>query len=150
MKDHGERNQRLRAPEELDEIAKIRRDSTRILAIMSIVTSLVIITVLAIGGIAIAHVLQQLSDSNSSSCSFFGDVAILPVEASGPKKTSYIGVKLIIDARNAYDRRTCPRPLPPISLALSELANEYRIQLSDSGPVTSEQVAAYIRTKVTN
>lgn len=144
-------------PDELDDLARIRKDSTRFLAFAAIALAVILLVVVAIAvtiGVSFrdsqqetnrelrqttaklsqaTHQLamqeQELSVQEQSDCSFYSLLGGLPVVTSGPQKTSSLGVKLLVDSRNAYANRGCRPVLMPPSPALVSLASSYRIRV---------------------
>jgi outer membrane murein-binding lipoprotein Lpp len=136
--------------DEIDTLAKIRKDSTRVLAFSALFTTLVLLLVIAGGAVVLRFQFdtigtqqqqlrsqqrqlaaddRELQEANQSTCAFYYLIGTLPLIVSGPEKSSAIGVKLIIDSRIAYSARGCQPTLVPPSPALVDLAREYHIKL---------------------
>jgi hypothetical protein len=141
--------------EDIDDLGKLKRDSSRVLAFASISLSAAVLLLVIVGGaIAISAngrlttANNRLSDTNaklvrqddvlttavSNTCSFFSDIATLPLETTGPNKAGKVSVRLIVDSRSSYTTKLCARPLPPIPDSVKQLARQYGISLTDPQP----------------
>ena len=141
--------------EDIDDLGKLKRDSSRVLAFASIVLSAVVLLLVVVGGaVAISAnsrlttANHRLSDTNaklvkqddvlttavSNTCSFFSDIATLPLETTGPNKAGKVSVRLIVDGRNSYTTKLCAHQLPPIPESVKQLARQYGISLTDPQP----------------
>lgn len=116
--------------EEVDALSKIRRDSSRILAISAVLISLLLLVVVTVGALIFGNVYHQLESGKSAQCAFNRDLATIPVIATGPQATGRVGVKLIADAIIGYQQTGCEPPLPGASPELVELAQKYGISLT--------------------
>lgn len=68
---------------------------------------------------------QALKSEIRTLCAEQGDVGQAPLQA----KSSELGVKIIVDFRNAYAGLGCPRPLSPPPVLLLRMAAQYGIQV---------------------
>jgi len=73
-----------------------------------------------------AHTAQRaVTNVVSAQCSFYADLATLPP----PPKTTALGVKILVDSRNAYVGLGCRPKLAPPSKALVQDAAQFGLQL---------------------
>lgn len=153
-------------PEELDDLGKLRRDSTRVIAFAAISLAAAVLIMFVVGGLITISANNRLNKDNinlsatnkrlvkqeeiltsavTNTCSFFADVATLPLETSGPAKAGKVAIRLVVDARNSYSRKLCVTSLPPIPDPVKKLAQQYGISLKDKGTVTRSDIVEYVR-----
>lgn len=99
-------------PRPRDPLEKVQRDSGRIIAFTALVTSCLVILVVAGGGWTFLRIYHELQVANRSTCDFYRLIGTAPIQISGPQKTSRLGVQIIGSAREAYTGRNCG-VLPP-------------------------------------
>jgi len=149
------------SPEDLDDLKKLQRDSTRVVAFAAIALAGLVLVVLIVGGSLAYTANLRLNKENSNlattnakllkqedvlttavtnTCSFFRDVATLPLETSGPNKAGKVSIRLIVDARNSYSLKLCVAPLPAIPEGVKKLAQQYGIALSDNHSITRSEI----------
>lgn len=129
---------------ERDQLKKIRRDSTRILA-FSALTLAILLIVAVIAGVIIgtkaygdlhaqedrtAEVASALTREKASLCDFFFVVATVPVADHGPHKSTPVLVRWIVDSRNTYTARGCTPQLPLPTSTLLNLAKQFDLKLN--------------------
>lgn len=114
--------------EEIDELSRIKKDSTRFIAFTGVVLAALVLVIIVGGGIVLDTIIHHITAGDSTTCSFYGDLADIPLIVRGPNKTTTIGTKLIADSYNTYVQRGClPKKHPTPSL--SKLAKENGITL---------------------
>jgi hypothetical protein len=139
---------------ETDVLARVRRDSARVLAFtaMALASALVVLllVVSTVGwhfygqlrtaqqGLGSAQVkikmaqgqiqAQQVANRKGriATCEFYLGIGTAPVIGSGPTATGRVGVRIIEEARNSYAQRGCGT-LPKPSSELSALEHTYHI-----------------------
>jgi len=88
-----------------------------------LVTALIVAASL-ISGAVVYQFVDRTADVRrtvASSCAFYHDIAIVPVVAT----SSIEGVKIVLDARRAYEGLCDGPTLPPPGPLLKKLANQY-------------------------
>ncbi|MHB1954994.1 MAG: hypothetical protein ACYCOU_14755 [Sulfobacillus sp.] len=115
-----------RAVSHLDE--DLRGLVSRAIWIQRLVVVSLCIVVLGMIAIGIRDYIVQ-NERIAGSCAFFEDVGTVNVSTSGLNKSSEIGVRLVIDARNAFIEQGCPGNLGPPPENLKQLARHYHLHL---------------------
>ncbi len=93
------------------------------------VALLVFAAVALLGLVALGFLAYQQAGRLQASCHFYRDVATSPVAAApGAARPGLLGVKIVVDSREAYARESCGL-LPPPSVALLRWAAYYHLHL---------------------
>lgn len=129
--------------EDIDELAKIRKDTTRIIAFTALALAVLLIFTFTGGSLIIVSTYQRLNNAqeeaaaisrvitgeSKSICDFFAVIGLSPVHPSGPQKPQRDVVRLILDSRNTYVARDCVPTLPKPSPELQQLVQGYDLTL---------------------
>ncbi len=122
-------------PSNDEQLAQVVRQYGRIRWVMVIIAGAAVFTILAALGYQQYMTRQQIAKDEirlQASCQVAADIATAPLTISPEtKKPTILGVKLLVDFRNAYIGQGCPGHLPPIEPLLAQWASRYGITIRE-------------------